>query len=620
MTAVAAIARELSAEHPLPAVLTKVAQQACELIGFEYSAVMLADETGERLVIEGADALSSNYVQHLNSDLPILVHPPSTESDSPAARAFREIRTVALPDVNSTVELRPWRELILEQEYRAIVAAPLCAGNNPMGVLVGYSENPRKFTEAELSLVRLLADHAAIALRNARLRHTEKDMIDRLAEANAELNRQQKRADRVEKQDRKLMRLLVADVGLPGVIGSLAESLHASVVLEDPGGRVLAEALSGAHPPLPDASARSQAPLNKAIEDARKKLQVTHCALHAPNNEACPHQAWLAPVVLSGELAALLWVISTRNEPDATLGSIIERFSLMVALELLKERHSVATELRLSRDLVADLLDSQRAAPDRSLQERARALGHDLTSPHAILLFTITGASDQPEAHFPAAARLVERVARTIAGPHRTPVLAGARSDEIVALVPNSAKEDGDVPHTPPLPSVAARVRAELAQEVAPHRVTAILGDIVTRLDRYPTAYRVARGAADLTRHGSGQPVLDVANLGVWALLLESGSPQALRELADRLLGPIEEHDRIRGTTFTKTLRTWLRHDCSTPETAEALVVHPNTVTYRLGRVEQLCDLSLKKPDMLLQFHVALTIRSIEESRTGPDR
>ena len=44
MSAVSEIVRSVNAAEPLAKVLTRVAEQACELIGFEFCAVMLADE------------------------------------------------------------------------------------------------------------------------------------------------------------------------------------------------------------------------------------------------------------------------------------------------------------------------------------------------------------------------------------------------------------------------------------------------------------------------------------------------------------------------------------------------------------------------------------------------
>ncbi|MGH7734429.1 MAG: helix-turn-helix domain-containing protein, partial [Gemmatimonadales bacterium] len=49
MSAVSDIARAVNAAEPLEEVLARVAGQACELIGFEFCAVMLADDQRECL-------------------------------------------------------------------------------------------------------------------------------------------------------------------------------------------------------------------------------------------------------------------------------------------------------------------------------------------------------------------------------------------------------------------------------------------------------------------------------------------------------------------------------------------------------------------------------------------
>ena len=58
MSAVSEIVRSVNAAEPLASVLTRVADQACELIGFEFCAVMLADERGECLQIAGWSGLT----------------------------------------------------------------------------------------------------------------------------------------------------------------------------------------------------------------------------------------------------------------------------------------------------------------------------------------------------------------------------------------------------------------------------------------------------------------------------------------------------------------------------------------------------------------------------------
>ena len=95
------------------------------------------------------------------------------------------------------------------------------------------------------------------------------------------------------------------------------------------------------------------------------------------------------------------------------------------------------------------------------------------------------------------------------------------------------------------------------------------------------------------------------------ALMLETGPPATLRRFAQGLLQRVVAHDARRGGDLLPTLRAWLECGFSIQATAAALVVHPNTVTYRLGRVEQLTGRELRRPDVRLELQLALTVHDI---------
>ena len=171
MCAVGEIARAANAGEPVDALLGRVAAA-----GLRPDRLRLLRRPARR---RGAGAAADGRLVGLTADYVALdqrraarrvVHPSGPALDTPAARAYREHRTVAVADVLEDDRHGRLRLLAEAQAYRALLAVPLRAVGRQLGVLVGYSVAPRVFSPAEQELAELLADQAALALENRRLR------------------------------------------------------------------------------------------------------------------------------------------------------------------------------------------------------------------------------------------------------------------------------------------------------------------------------------------------------------------------------------------------------------------------------------------------------------------
>jgi signal transduction histidine kinase len=95
------------------------------------------------------------------------VYDLAPDADAPAARAFRLQQTVFSPDTSYTVPKKT--ELHLEERARAVLVAPITAGEKRLGVLAVYAPRAPIFAEDDLALVQLLADQAAVILESRAL-------------------------------------------------------------------------------------------------------------------------------------------------------------------------------------------------------------------------------------------------------------------------------------------------------------------------------------------------------------------------------------------------------------------------------------------------------------------
>ena len=587
MSAVSEIVRSVNAAEPLAKVLTRVAEQACELIGFEFCAVMLADEEREHLQIAGCSGLTPDYLAQVSDGQGLRIRPPGPDLDTPAARAFREDRTIVVPDVREARSYGRLRHLAPTQGYRALLVSPLRGSGALAGVIVAYSVTARQFSGPELELIELLGGQAAVALETARLRAEQQEVIRELSRANEEMRRGRAVLEWAEQQHHQLMQLVLDEVELPELVGALASALRASVTVEDTDGRVLASAPAEGYCPPPAQAARragaARAALKAQEADGRPG---TSAAAGGP-------AAWAAPVVVGGELAGRLWVTAPPADPEPVQLRVIERFALAVALLLLQQRHLLDVQSRLSGDLLGDLLRDGGPVRPQAVLDRAAAIGHDLSAPHVLALLTV-------DAEIPSAVRLPE-LARAAAEPGPAP-LVGPYDGAYVLLLP-ATPDPGEALH---------RVLVKADHAVGTRgMVTMAAGPVARDLAGYGTAFRVARGAAALRRASGQGGFVDVGRPGLSALLLETGTPDALRRFAGTVLRDVEAHEESHGGDLLATLRAWLSVGCSTAAAAEALVVHRNTVTYRLGRIEQLTGRSLRDSSVRLELELALTIREI---------
>lgn len=590
MSAVSEIVRSVNAAEPLERVLTRVAELACELIGFEFCAVMLADEARQCLHIAGASGLTPDYLAQLSDGRSLRIHPPGPDFETPAAQAFREGRTIVVPDVRQAPAYGRMRRLAPTQGYQALLALPLGASGELAGVIVAYSVSARLFSGPEMELIELLGEQATMTLETARLRGEQQEVVRKLSRANDELRRGREVLEWAEQQHHRLMQLVLDEVELPELVGVLASGLGASVTVEAPDGRVLACAPCEGYCPPPVPSVRRTRAARSALKAQEAPGRGYSVArVPVPGGGA----AWAAPVVVGGELAGRLWVTAPPTEPEPVQLRVIERFALVVALLLLQERQLLDVQSRLSGDLLGDLLREGGPVRPQAVLDRAAALGHDLTRPHVLALLAVDAA-------VPTALRLPE-LARAAAESGPVPLVG--RYDGAYVLLLAAEPDPGDA---------LRRVLAKADQAMGGRGlVTMVAGPAAWDPGGYAAAFRVVRGAAAL-RQASGQGgFVDVGALGLSALLLESGTPDSLRRFAAAMLADVETHEERHGGDLLVTLSAWLSVGCSTAAAADALVVHRNTVAYRLARIEQLTGRSLREASVRLELQLALTIREI---------
>jgi hypothetical protein len=117
------------------------------------------------------------------------------------------------------------------------------------------------------------------------------------------------------------------------------------------------------------------------------------------------------------------------------------------------------------------------------------------------------------------------------------------------------------------------------------------------------SSYRRAVRAAPLVR---GEEVVDTDER--LADLVLGADPEALADLRARVLAPLAAVKPATAERLAETLRSWLLHQGRREEVAADLVVHPQTVRYRMTQLRDLYGDRLTDPTTVLELTVALAV------------
>jgi len=412
--------------------------------------------------------------------------------------------------------------------------------------------------------------------------------------------------------------LTLQDADVSTVTRLLAERTAATVAVVSRGLEVLAAAAADA---AGDVAGQVRAYLSSPrLAAVLNSTAQTRRSLRLPNvGDAAG--VIVAPILVGDDVPAYLMTFGTGQQGDGGDMSLLvtEHAATICGVILGRERVVAAAAQQVRDDLVEGLLLGS-GRENGEVGRWARHLGYDSTRDHRILAVAFEAAASARAGSTLAgsAGAQGKRVAAAVDHFFTTRVpgaISSIREDEVVVVMPEGGRPHHGAEEAARMSaSCLARMRDLFPETVITIGIGGACRDPADIARSYGQARRTIDAVVRLGRQGQ---VVAFEDLGIHRLLLQVPDLAELRSFATEILGKLGGQERQRGTELLATLACYFRENNSPQRTARSLHVHPNTVAYRIRRIQEITGLQLGNYRDRLMAQVALEI--IDALGTGLD-
>lgn len=487
-------------------------------------------------------------------------------------------------------------------------------------VIVAPQASPKSTPYSDVEVIRWAADQKASAVvlfdtptptalaeakaysmpimtlpANSRPRMVEKTVVSLLVDQKGQLER---RGTQIYRQ---LTQISSRNEGMVELINAMARLTGKAVVIQDKRMGVMEYTVQPQSVALWDdieGFLRQPNNLPAEIQDRHRVNEIDNPALM--QSLAIPGIARLvAPIVTRGIGRGYLSIIGHDSDIDDIDLLVAEHGAAACALEMAKLKAVSETEKRLRGTFLDRLLIG-----DVSQQEAVRQgerFEHDMTAVHMAMVMSWRG--DEPPSN-----RRLETMINSILDQQRASALVWQREREKEVVVFHATNNEDPIDHTLKLANAFAK---EINRQYPGSRLAIGLGQPAKDVSIWRSSYRDAVQARDLAIRLQTDTPLYIGDLGVYQLILSLNDREKLLQFTNHTLGSLTEYDMRQNADLIKTLEAFFTCHGNLSQTAEMLIVHRNTLLYRMNRINEIAEIDLNRPETRLALHLALTIRRL---------
>ncbi|MDZ4769412.1 MAG: helix-turn-helix domain-containing protein [Chloroflexota bacterium] len=308
---------------------------------------------------------------------------------------------------------------------------------------------------------------------------------------------------------------------------------------------------------------------------------------------------YVAPIITKEIGRGTLSIIGHDNDLDEIDLLVAEHGAAACAIEMAKAKAISDAEKRLRGTFLDRLLFGD-VSQQEAVQQGER-LEHDMNRAHIAIVLKWQGDKT-------ASMRRLETIINTVVSNSKAHALVWQRERENEVIVFLAVDENDPIALGMKL---AKAFPNEVNRQYPGYRVAVGLGQPASDVANWRRSYGEAVQARDLAVRLHTDTPLYIGDLGVYQLLIRLNDKERLMGFCEQTLGPLIEYDVRQHADLLKTLEAFFQCHGNLSKTADQLIVHRNTLLYRMNRINEIARVDLDRPEIRLAFHLALTIRRL---------
>lgn len=153
------ISQSLVSKSYLNEILQLIVTMTASVLQSKICSLMLLDQDKQELAIAATQALSTEYLNKPNVKV----------GESVSGRAVLEKKPITVLDVTKEKSYM-YPDVAKKEGVVSMISVPMIMGDKVIGVINSYLTQPHAYTETEIKMLQVVANQAAVAIENTKLR------------------------------------------------------------------------------------------------------------------------------------------------------------------------------------------------------------------------------------------------------------------------------------------------------------------------------------------------------------------------------------------------------------------------------------------------------------------